>query len=182
VTPPDAPGARRIRGEGTTIVAAPPEAVWRTLLDPATLAVTLPGCRRLEPVGPHAYQADLVVRIGPVRARYAARVALSDLDPPRALRLAGEAAGALGTTRGEGVIRFDPVVAGGGAPAATTVRYRYAIEVGGTVAAVGGRMLDGATRAVIGEFFERLAAQVANPRPEPGGAWTRLRRLLRGPR
>lgn len=171
--PAPVPGGRGLTGEGSRTVPATPEQVWAILLDPKELAALLPGCEALDLAGPNAYRAEVVVGIGPVRGRYTAEVALSDLDPPNSLTLAGSGSSALGTGRGTGHVTLERTAEG------TTVRYRYQAEVGGKVAAVGGRMLDSAARLLIGQFFDKLIARAGGPAAEaPPSLWTRLLRLL----
>jgi len=149
VAAPAAKG-RGLSGSGEVAVPVPPEQVWAMLLDPRALPSLLPGCEALELSGDNSYRARLSLGVGPVRGRYAAQVRLFDLEPPRALKLAGEGIGALGSARGEGTIALAPVAGG------TRVAYTYSVEIAGKVAAVGGRMLDGAARLLIAQFFERL--------------------------
>ncbi|WP_142847185.1 molybdopterin cofactor-binding domain-containing protein [Telmatospirillum sp. J64-1] len=165
-------GGRGLSGEGSRTVPATPEEVWAILLDPKELAALLPGCEALDLVGPNSYRAEVVVGIGPVRGRYTAEVALSDLDPPNSLTLAGSGSSALGTGRGTGHVTLERTAEG------TTVRYRYTAEVGGKVAAVGGRMLDSASRLLIGQFFDKLIARAGGP-AAPAEKPSLLKRLLR---
>jgi len=167
-----AKAGKGLTGQGETTVPAPPEAVWRLLLDPRALRAMLPGCHELEVTGENAYRVDITVGVGPVRGRYEARLRLSDLEAPRSLRLLGEGLGALGTARGDGTVELAATADGG-----TTLRYRYQVEIGGKVAAVGARMLQGATRILIDQFFERLIVQV-NPDAARSPYWRRLLRLL----
>ena len=166
---------RMMSGTGETVMPAPPERVWRVMLDPHELAAVIPGCHSLEAVGENSYRAEVTLGVGPVRGRFQASVALSDLDRARAVTLSGGLTGPLGSGRGESRVRLEPQGDG------TRVSYDYEIEVTGKVAAIGGRMLEGATRMLIGQFFERLAAQVAGDRPGgPGAASERWwRRVLR---
>ncbi|NIR31502.1 MAG: molybdopterin-dependent oxidoreductase [Gammaproteobacteria bacterium] len=158
-----------LTGEGAATVPATPEEVWGVLLDPAALAAVVPGCRHLEAVGDHRYRGQLDLGVGPVRGRFTAEVRYSDLDEPRSLTLSGSSESALGSSAASGRIELVPVDGG------TRVRYRYRAEVGGKLAAVGGRMLQGVARKLIGQFFERLAAQAGGePAPRPRGWWRRL--------
>jgi 2-furoyl-CoA dehydrogenase large subunit len=140
-----------LTGEGSAIVPARPEEVWATILDPDHLAALIPGCHSLELTGENTYQAEATLGAGPVKGRFLAEVKLSDLEAPRALRLAGSASGALGSASGRGEIRLTAVDDG------TRIDYAYAVLISGKVAAVGGRLLDGAARGVIGQVFKRLA-------------------------
>ncbi len=163
-------GARALRGEGGTMVAAAPEKVWAMLLDVDTLAAIIPGAHAVEKISEREFRADVTIGIGPVKGRYRAVVKLSDLDPPRAVTLSGEAAGALGFGRGQGRVNLAPEGNG------TRVSYHYDAEIGGKVASVGGRLLGGATRLIIRQFFTALARRVGGPaRP---GFFGRLRALF----
>jgi 2-furoyl-CoA dehydrogenase large subunit len=144
---------RKLRGEGSATVAASPEAVWTMLLDPATLQAVIPGCHGVEKISETHFRADVTIGIGPVKGRYRAEVTLSDLDEPRAVTLGGFAEGALGFGNGEGRITLTPDNSG------TVVRYEYDAAIGGKVASIGGRLLDGAARVIIGQFFSGLARQ-----------------------
>ena len=84
-----APAPRRCTGTGSLTVAVAPELVWRALLDPAVLARTIPGCHKLDEVGPNDYRADVSLGVGVIKGRFTARVTLSDLDPPRGAMLSG---------------------------------------------------------------------------------------------
>ena len=122
------------------------------LLEPATLKSIIPGCHSVEKLSDTHFRADVTLGVGPVSGRYRADIKLSDLDPPRAVTLTGVATGALGDGRGRGRIRLTPAEDGG-----THVTYDYDAAIGGKVASVGGRLLDGAARIVIRQFFTALA-------------------------
>lgn len=153
-----------LSGTGEAKVAAPPEAVWQTLLDPGKLAAVIPGCHSLEAVGENSYRADVSVGAGPVKGRFRATVGLTELDPPRSAKLSGGLAGPLGSSKGQGRVRLEPADGG------TLITYDYAIEISGVVAAVGGRMLEGAAHTLMRQFFQRLAAQVGGE-PVPAASW-----------
>lgn len=159
-----------LTGTGDAFVPAPPAAVWETLLDPAKLAAVIPGCHALDAVSENAYRAEVTLGAGPVKGRFRAEVALSDMEPPRAATISGGLDGPLGTSRGSGRVTLAPEGDG------TRLSYEYSVEITGKVAAVGRRMLEGASKIVVTQFFERLARQVS------GAEATRepfLRRLMR---
>ena len=169
--PAPAGDGRAMTGRGETTVPASPDEVWNTLLDPEKLAAVIPGCHALDLVGENSYRAEVSLGVGPVRGRFLAEVRLSDLDPPRSARLSGELSGPLGSSRGGGLVRLTPTDGG------TRVDYDYEVEISGKVAAVGGRMLEGAARIVIGQFFERLVSQVGGPAASVSW-WRRLLRMF----
>jgi 2-furoyl-CoA dehydrogenase large subunit len=159
-------------GEGEAVVPASPEEVWATILDPGHLAAIIPGCHELKRIGENGYRAEATLGAGPVKGRFSAEVEMSDLDPPNGLSLAGSATGALGSARGSGKIRLYPVEEG------TRVTYSYEVMVTGKIAAVGGRLLEGTARGVIGQIFKRLAG-VGKLETQPG-LRARLPRWLGG--
>jgi len=146
--------ARTLYGRGLATVKAPAAAIWAMLLNAETLASLIPGAHAVEKKSDTHFQADVTLGVGPVKGRYRAAIKLSDLDPPRAVTLSGTVTGALGSGGGSGRITLSEAGEG------TTIAYTYDAEIGGKVAAVGGRLLDGAARVIIRQFFEALARKV----------------------
>ena len=173
VRPAPKPGERGLFGEGTADVAAQPEKLWAILFDPETLRAIVPGVRSVERVSDTHFRADVMLDVGPVKGRYTVSLELLNPEPPRAVTLRGTAEGALGGG-GEGHVTLEPLPEGG-----TRIAYRYEAAVGGKVAAIGGRLLDGAARVVIGQFFTALARHAAgDAAPARRGLWSWLLRLL----
>jgi 2-furoyl-CoA dehydrogenase large subunit len=148
------PGAKTLSGTGSLVVPVAQDVVWRALLDPKVLARTIPGCHKLDQVAPNDYRAEVSLGVGVIKGRFTAQVKLSDLDPPKAATLSGGLEGPLGVSAGGGRVRFSPDGEG------TRIDYDYAVEISGKVAAIGSRMLDGATKVLIGQFFHRLTAEL----------------------
>jgi 2-furoyl-CoA dehydrogenase large subunit len=172
---------RALAMSGAINIGAPPERVFRALLDPVVLKKIVPGCHELTATAENHYRADVTLGVGVVKARLRAEVALSELDPPYSLRLSGAGSGALGAVQGSGKVVLN--AADGG----TRLDYDYAVNVSGKLAAVGGRMLEGASRVVLKQLFERLDAAIGSGGPaggdaRPAGFWRRLLRRLRGAR
>jgi 2-furoyl-CoA dehydrogenase large subunit len=171
-------GGRVIKGSGETTVPASPDEVWQTLLDPDKLAAVIPGCHSLDKVGDDSYRAEVSLGVGVVRGRFQAAVDMSDMDPPNSVRLSGGVQGPLGASKGAGNVQLKAVDGG------THVTYDYTVEISGKVAAVGGRMLEGAARIVIGQFFERLVSQVGGGKTVAGTSpagetlWQRILRAF----
>lgn len=154
------PGDRSLRGEGEARVAAAPETIWAMLLDVDTLASIIPGCHGVQKLSETHFKADVTLGVGPVKGRYKAEIRLEDLDEPKAATLTGSVSGALGTGGGSGRVTLTPDGAGG-----TVIGYAYEAAVGGKVAAIGGRLLDGAAKAIIGQFFAALARKASPGKP-----------------
>lgn len=146
-------GGKALAAKGEVVLAATPEAVFRVLLDPVSLAKVIPGCHALEPTGDNRYRADVTLGVGMIKARYTAEVALSELQPPHSLRLAGAGLSSVGSASGSGLVTLEPADGG------TLLRYDYAAEVSGKVAAVGSRMLEGAAKMVLNQLFEQLGRE-----------------------
>jgi 2-furoyl-CoA dehydrogenase large subunit len=173
-----APGGHALAMSGAVDLPATPEQVYAVLLDPDALAKVIPGCHALERIGPNHYRADVTIGIALVKARYAAEIRLSDLDPPHALSLGGTGVSALGSAEGAGRIRLDALDAG------TRLSYDYSAAVSGKVAAVGSRMLEGAASIVLRQLFEQLGRQAsggdAGAAPSHVSWWRRLLQVFGG--
>jgi 2-furoyl-CoA dehydrogenase large subunit len=152
VTAPTAGKGRALHGSGEASVNVPPETVWRMLLDLKTLEVIIPGAHAVQKISDTHFRADVTLGVGPVAGRYKADIRLSDLDAPRAVTLTGQVTGALGDARGVGRIALVPIENG------TKVIYDYDAEIGGKVASIGGRLLDGAAKVIIRQFFAALVS------------------------
>lgn len=163
-------GGVALHASGSVDIAAAPERVFAVLLDPVALAKVIPGCHALESAGPNRYRADVTVGIGLVKARYAATIALSEIDAPNSLRLAGGGNSSLGTGSGDGRLRLERTATG------TRLHYDYEAQVGGKVAAVGSRMLEGAAKVLLNELFVSLGRQASGERPLT--FWQKLLRWL----
>jgi 2-furoyl-CoA dehydrogenase large subunit len=160
--------SRALHGSGKARVSVPPETVWRMLLDPNTLAAIIPGAHGVEMISKTHFRADVTLGVGPVSGRYKADIQLSNLDEPRAVTLTGVVAGALGDARGSGRIALMPVESG------TKITYSYDAEIGGKVASIGGRLLDGAAKVVIKQFFAALVRHAASDIVKKPGVFVRL--------
>jgi 2-furoyl-CoA dehydrogenase large subunit len=140
------------------------------LLDPTALASLVPGTHSIEKTSGTGFRAEVTLGIGPVKGTYRATIDLSDLNPPISMTLTGSAEGALGFGHGTGYVTLTEQI-----PGRAVIAYRYEAAIGGKVASIGGRLLDGAARAIIGQFFAALAARASGRRP---GVLARLLRWL----
>jgi carbon monoxide dehydrogenase subunit G len=129
-------------------------------MDPDAIAACLPGCRELRPLGDDRYQADLTIGVASVSGSFAVTVALLDKVPPHSYRLTVEATGKPGFARGSAAIALSPEEGG----CAVTVTARA--EVGGLIARVGQRMIEGVARMTTDRFFGCLAKRIGGA-PQP---------------
>jgi len=164
-----------LAASGSTQIPASPDEVFDVLMDPQALARVIPGCRELQRIGENQYRADVTISIGMIKARYEATISLTQINRPHSLHLQGTGISSLGGAEGGGDIVLQANEHG------TLMKYQYEAEVQGKVAAVGGRMLEGAARMVLGQLFEQLGRQASGQgvTADAGGVWHRILRFLR---
>ncbi len=136
--------------EGSADIPAPREKVWAAFLDPDILAQALPGCEKLEAIGPNEYKATMKVGVAAIKGTFEGKVKLSDLEPPNRYRMAVEGSGGPGFVRGEAGMQMSDVDGG------TKVSYDADVQVGGLIASVGQRMLGGVTKMMLDQFFTKM--------------------------
>ena len=151
--------------KGRYLVSAPPEEVWRALNDPSVLGKCIPGIETLEKKSATEFAATVIAKVGPVKAKFAGQVTLSDLDPPRGYRITGEGQGGVA-----GFAKGTCVVALGGAEGKTELSYEAEAQVGGKLAQIGSRMVVGVARKMADEFFRAFAEQIGNGMATAGEA------------
>lgn len=162
-----------ITGERRLIASR--DAVWRALNDPEVLRDCIPGCQKLEQVSETVIEATIAAQIGPVKAPFGSRIELKDLDPPRAYTLVGEGKSAVaGFGRGEARVTLEEDAG------ITTLRYTASLKVGGKLAQVGARLVEGATRQLADQFFTKFAARFEQlpAAVEPAAAGASRRHLV----
>lgn len=156
-----------MRIEGSQTLAAPRAKVFELLTQPAPLARTLPGCEQLEPAGVNTFAVKMKLGLAALSGSYQGTVKLSELRPPEHLRLTMNSRGPWGFADGDGTLSLEEK------EGSTVVRYAGEVKVGGMVASVGQRLLEGAARMVIGQFFKNLEREVsglASSEPNQTGA------------
>ena len=137
---------------GRYVIPASPEAVWAALNDPEVLKGCINGCERMEKTDASHFVAAVTLKIGPVKATFNGKVALEDADPPRRCVLKGEGQGGVaGFAKGEAEIVLTPEDGG------TTLTYKAKATIGGKLAQIGQRLIDGAAKQIADDFFARFA-------------------------
>jgi uncharacterized protein len=143
-------------------IPAPREQVWAALNDPATLKASLPGCQSLEKLSDREFAAIVVAKVGPVQAKFNGNVTLSNLNPPESYTISGEGkGGAAGFAKGGADVRL--IEEG----EVTVLSYTARADVGGKLAQLGSRLIDGTAKKMADEFFNNFTRQVAGPPPAP---------------
>ena len=143
-------------------IAAPIATVWQGLNDPATLKACIPGCETFEQLSDTEWRAVVASRIGPVQARFTGKVQLEDVKPGEGYTLKFEGqGGAAGFANGEARVSLAPDGA-----AATTLTYTASARVGGKIAQLGSRLVDGAAAKLADDFFTRFTERMAPPPAE----------------
>lgn len=136
--------------------------VWEMLNDPAILAQAIPGCESLEKLSDSELQAKVKARVGPVSATFAGKVRLEDLNPPESYTILGEGSGGVaGFAKGGAKVRLLE-----DGPQATILKYEAKAEVGGKLAQIGSRLIQGTAKKMADDFFGKfaeLAAAAAAP-------------------
>ena len=142
---------------GEARIPAPQAVVWDALNDPEALKQAITGCEELERDGENAFTARVRAKVGPVSARFGGRVELQDLNPPHSYRIVGEGTGgAAGFAKGGAVVRLEA-----DGPDATMLKYEVDASVGGKLAQIGSRLIDGAARKMADDFFTKFGAIAA---------------------
>ena len=140
-------------------IPAPRQKVWEALNDPAALKAAIPGCQEMEKVGDNELSAKVRAKVGPVSATFAGDVKLEDLNPPESYRLVGSGkGGAAGFAKGSAAVHL----AEDGADT-TILTYNAQADVGGKLAQLGSRLIQGTAKKYADDFFGNLSAQVAGP-------------------
>ena len=143
---------------GSQRIEASREAVYAALNDVDVLKQCIPGCESIEKLSDTQMNAKVTLRIGPVKASFTGKVKLSDLDPPNGYTISGEGSGgAVGFAKGGARVRLE---ADG---AATMLHYTVKAEIGGKLAQLGSRLIDGTAKKLAGDFFEKFGATFAAP-------------------
>jgi uncharacterized protein len=144
----------------------PQQRAWEALNDTEILRASIPGCDSIEPDGENAYAVAMSASVGPVKARFRGRMQLTDIVAPNTYTIVFEGqGGAAGFGKGTAHV----TLAADG-DESTTLSYTASAQVGGKLAQIGSRLVDGAARKIAGEFFKRFTAQVSGEGTAPDEA------------
>ena len=159
--------------EGTHELRAARQRVFQALMDPAVLQRCIPGCERLEKTGENAYATTLRAGVGSIKGVFTGNVRLEEIRMPSHYRIVVDGKGQPGFLKGSGDLDLEE------RDSATLIKYTGDVQVGGTVASVGQRMIQGAAKMMASQFFTALEAEAqtetGDPPPEHGFFRTALR-------
>ena len=140
--------------DATYEINAPRERVFAALVEPEVLKRAIPGCESLEKIGENVYTAILKAGVGPIKGTFKGEVRLEDMRPPEHYRIVVQGKGAVGFAKGSA--DFDLEEKDGG----TLIRYSGEMQIGGAIAGVGQRMIQGAAKMMASQFFAKLEEEV----------------------
>jgi carbon monoxide dehydrogenase subunit G len=133
----------------------PRETVWQALNDADTLKSCIPGCEQLDKISDTEFQAVATTKIGPVKATFKGKVILTDLDPPNGYKISGQGDGGVaGFAKGGATVTLLPKDGG------TLLTYAVEAQIGGKLAQLGQRLVNGVAKKLADEFFQRFSAAV----------------------
>jgi len=143
--------------EGEERIAASVQKVWEALNDPDTLKACIPGCETLEKKSDTELAAIVVLKIGPIKARFAGEVTLKNLNPPHSYTIEGEGKGGIaGFAKGGADVNLTEE-----GPDVTLLKYAAKADVGGKIAQLGSRLITSTSKKLAGEFFSTFNARVS---------------------
>ena len=134
---------------GQQLVPLPQEETWRALNDTEVLKSCVPGCESLEKLSDDEYELTMRAKIGPVSARFKGKMKLEDVDPPRGYTMVFEGQGGVaGFAKGQAIVSLAQEDEG------TRLSYSVKANVGGKIAQLGARLIDGVARKIADDFFK----------------------------
>ena len=137
--------------QATRALGVTQQQAWQALNDPEVLKLCIPGCDKVEATADNEYDIGMALRIGPVSAKFKGHISLSDIVPPASYRISFEGQGGpAGFGKGQAQVQLTPTASG------CELAYSVSASVGGKVAQLGQRLIDGAARSLAEDFFRRF--------------------------
>lgn len=142
---------------GEQLIALPQDATWKALNDTAILKDCIPGCESIEQTGDNEFQLVMTAKVGPVSAKFKGKMTLSDVAPPTSYTLVFEGQGGVaGFAKGQATVHLAPENGG------TKLDYAVKAMIGGKLAQIGSRLVDGVAKKIAGDFFTAFNARASN--------------------
>jgi carbon monoxide dehydrogenase subunit G len=147
--------------QGSRQLAISQQQAWDALNDPAVLKACIPGCDKVEPTGENQYTIGMALKIGPVSAKFSGKITLSEINPPASYKLSFEGQGGpAGFGKGSAEVKLTPNEGG------CELSYTVHASVGGKIAQLGQRLIDGAAKSMAEDFFRRFDEEMQRQHPE----------------
>ena len=147
--------------QGSRQLAINQQQAWDALNDPAVLKTCIPGCDKVDPTGENQYSIGMALKIGPVAAKFSGKIALSDIVAPQSYTISFEGQGGpAGFGKGSAKVQLTPNGRG------TELSYTVQASVGGKIAQLGQRLIDGAAKSMAEDFFKRFDDEMQKQHPE----------------
>lgn len=142
--------------EGKYDIDAEPFKVWEFLNDPDILRASIPGCEKLDQISPVKYEAVVTLKVGPIKARFQGHAEMTQQQQPTRCVIAFQGSGGIaGMARGEATVLLSPTDQG------TELKYIAEAVIGGKIAQIGSKLLEGTARRIADQFFKDFADQIA---------------------
>ena len=143
--------------QASRTLAVSQQQAWEALNDPEVLKLCIPGCDKVEPTAENQYLVAMALKIGPVSAKFAGKITLSDIVPPESYNIAFEGSGGVaGFGKGNAQVKLVPLPADAAGQASCELHYTVHASVGGKIAQLGQRLIDGAAKSMAEDFFKRF--------------------------
>ena len=147
--------------QGSRQLAITQQQAWDALNDPAVLKACIPGCDKVEPTGENQYAIGMALKIGPVSAKFSGKINLSDINPPTSYKINFEGqGGTAGFGMGDSAVTLTPNADG------CELAYTVHASVGGKIAQLGQRLIDGAAKMMAEDFFKRFDEEMQRQHPD----------------
>jgi hypothetical protein len=147
---------------GEQLVPLTQTETWRALNDTAILKDCIPGCETMEQLSATEYQLTMTAKVGPVSAKFKGKMTLADVDPPHAYTLVFEGQGGVaGFAKGQASVQLTPEADG------TRLGYAVKAMVGGKIAQVGARLIDGVAKKIAEQFFSAFNKRAGGVEQQP---------------
>ncbi|MBX3655859.1 MAG: carbon monoxide dehydrogenase subunit G [Ramlibacter sp.] len=149
--------------QGSRALAVTQQQAWDALNNPEVLKACIPGCDKVEATGEDQYAVGVAVKIGPVAAKFNGKITLSDINPPNSYTITFDGqGGAAGFGKGNSAVQLKPAAEGSGCELSYTVH----ASVGGKIAQLGQRLIDGVAKSMAEDFFKRFDEEMQRRHPE----------------
>ena len=147
--------------QGSRELAITQQQAWDALNDPAVLKTCIPGCDKVEASAINQYVIGMALKIGPVSAKFSGKITLSDINPPASYKLSFEGQGGpAGFGKGSAEVKLTPITDG------CELSYTVHASVGGKIAQLGQRLIDGAAKSMAEDFFKRFDQEMQRQHPD----------------